>query len=338
MLGTVKRIGGSDRIGRCSFLNNNERVIVSNGGETLGLYNLESGVQESKIDLGAEVAYWSVVEESERTEAFGFLVTGERFVWNILGGKLKKLGSLFVSLPANEERTIKVVTSDVENHVAILTNDCSILLWNFDTQKVVSTHKLDHQPTLLGLVTPTILAVPLGKTVQIMNSARNLSLERTIDFQSSVTAVSFHPTSQKLVVGDDHGRLYTVTDYLSPKPRIQISHWHANAVRAISFLPGGQTTVSGGHEAVMVFWKDENTRKDFCPRLDGTITSIEVDPSGELIAVFFNNGRMRIIRTATFQSVFSLSALHTKGLKQSKVISYKGSVCVTRWDKDHIRR
>lgn len=326
MLGTVKRIAGSDRVGRCSFLSNNLRVIVSNGGETLGLYNLETGKQESKVDLGGEVSHWSVVEETDRTEVYGLLENGDRIVWNIMGGKTKKVGSIFSSLETDSSRVIKYVSLEIENHVAILTSDGFILVWQTDAQKLVSSSKLKHSASMLALVTPSIVAVPHGTSIEVLNISRGLSVENKIDVQAEVTAVAFHPNSQRLVVGDASGRLYTVTDYLSPKPRVQISHWHANAVHAVNFLPGGQTTVSGGQEAVLVFWKDENTRKDFCPRLDGTITSIEVDLSGEFIAVFFNNGRMRIIRTATFQSVFTLSALHTKGLKYSKVASFKGNL------------
>ncbi|TIA91539.1 hypothetical protein E3P81_02004 [Wallemia ichthyophaga] len=59
----------------------------------------------------------------------------------------------------------------------------------------------------------------------------------------------------------------------------EILHWHANAVRALTFTPQGSFLLSGGEEGVLVRWHIRQqggrlTKRDYLPRLGAPIVSI----------------------------------------------------------------
>lgn len=61
--------------------------------------------------------------------------------------------------------------------------------------------------------------------------------------------------------------------------------WHADAVLTLAFSLDDNYLLSGGRERVLVFWQLDSNNTQFLPRLGGPITSITVDPTGELYAL-----------------------------------------------------
>ena len=83
--------------------------------------------------------------------------------------------------------------------------------------------------------------------------------------------------------------------------------------------------LSGGKEGVLVFWKDENTRKDFCPRLDGEVIRIVTDEEGEFVCTVFSNNKLRVVRTVNYQSVFVQANLHATDVSKTLVCDFRSN-------------
>ncbi|KAG5354929.1 U3 small nucleolar RNA-associated protein 17 [Yarrowia sp. B02] len=61
--------------------------------------------------------------------------------------------------------------------------------------------------------------------------------------------------------------------------------WHGDAVLTLAFSLDDNYLLSGGMERVLVFWQLDSNNTQFLPRLPGPITTITVDPTGELYAL-----------------------------------------------------
>ncbi|AOW01246.1 uncharacterized protein YALI1_B06745g [Yarrowia lipolytica] len=61
--------------------------------------------------------------------------------------------------------------------------------------------------------------------------------------------------------------------------------WHGDAVLTLAFSLDDNYLLSGGKERVLVFWQLDSNNTQFLPRLPGPITTITVDPTGELYAL-----------------------------------------------------
>lgn len=61
--------------------------------------------------------------------------------------------------------------------------------------------------------------------------------------------------------------------------------WHGDAVLTLAFSLDDNYLLSGGNERVLVFWQLDSNNTQFLPRLPGPITTITVDPTGELYAL-----------------------------------------------------
>ncbi|KAI9494003.1 hypothetical protein BDB00DRAFT_820388 [Zychaea mexicana] len=113
--------------------------------------------------------------------------------------------------------------------------------------------------------------------------------------------LKFSPVKQCLAVGNDRGEMYTC--YFTPdtlsKPRVSSSHWHHTGIRALHFMADGIYVLTGGDEAVLVFWQLETGFKQFLPRLGGEINSISVSPDHKYYCVGLADNSIRLINSIT---------------------------------------
>lgn len=262
----------------------------------------------------------------DREELKGILNSGQGFSFNMLTDKLKIFGE-------EEGPVEKVIScSPGEDGVCFLGTDANdlprVIVLEHDLKIQVASFKVKEfgsTPIAVALLKNQLVALANSKSVVLRNyGKKGAPIEKEITIQGGITCMNFDQSSERLSIGDKLGRIHTVTNIFQPNHLVQISHWHSSSVGTIGFLPGGQTMVSGGQEGVLVFWKNENTRKDFCPRLDGPIVSATTDDSGEYICVGFQNGSIRVVRAANYESVFNLTKLHSKDVSKCSFVDGQG--------------
>ena len=113
--------------------------------------------------------------------------------------------------------------------------------------------------------------------------------------------LKFSPMKHCLAVGNDAGELlvcYFTPDNLA-KPRVSSNQWHHTEIRALHFMADGIYVLTGGDEAVLVFWQLETGFKQFLPRLGGEINSISVSPDHKYYCVGLADNSIRLINSIT---------------------------------------
>ena len=115
-----------------------------------------------------------------------------------------------------------------------------------------------------------------------------------IEPKSKISCFLLHPIDQTVVIGDFTGNI-TIWYSILNNPVMTSMHWHANAVRSLSFASGGSYLLSGGKEGVLVVWQLSSKHKDFLPRLGSDITRISTSFDETFFALVHKDNTIRII-------------------------------------------
>lgn len=85
-----------------------------------------------------------------------------------------------------------------------------------------------------------------------------------------------------------------------------------------------RTLLSGGEEAVLVFWFEGSNRKDFCPRLYGSINGIFLDNYGEKIAIKYSNNKISVHNSANYKLICLINEIDTSFAVNASISNHKG--------------
>uniref|UniRef100_K3WS75 Anaphase-promoting complex subunit 4 WD40 domain-containing protein n=1 Tax=Globisporangium ultimum (strain ATCC 200006 / CBS 805.95 / DAOM BR144) TaxID=431595 RepID=K3WS75_GLOUD len=100
-----------------------------------------------------------------------------------------------------------------------------------------------------------------------------------------VTCVAVHPSAAEFVIGDSLGQLYR--HHGQGAATTSKMHWHAHAVKCVTYSSDGNFLVSGGEECVFVSWHIESGRRSYLPRRSASLSAIatRADGAGYAIAL-----------------------------------------------------
>ncbi|KAG2459370.1 WDR75 protein, partial [Polypterus senegalus] len=111
------------------------------------------------------------------------------------------------------------------------------------------------------------------------------------------TCVDCHPKEDCIATGHMDGKIRLWRNFNQKKTYTYCTmHWHHSAVSDLAFTPEGTNLLSGGVESVLVQWRyDEPQKRDYLPRLGGTIELVAVSPDGSLLCTSHsdNSGTVR---------------------------------------------
>ncbi|KAJ7546518.1 hypothetical protein O6H91_08G042600 [Diphasiastrum complanatum] len=72
-------------------------------------------------------------------------------------------------------------------------------------------------------------------------------------------------------------------------------HWHAHAIRSLTFTADGTHLLSGGMEAVLVIWQLDSGKREFLPRLGAPLLHIASSPDPSLFAVCCEDNSIKLV-------------------------------------------
>ncbi|KAJ3230646.1 WD repeat-containing protein 75 [Chytriomyces hyalinus] len=141
-----------------------------------------------------------------------------------------------------------------------------------------------------------------------------------------IMTLACHPTTALVSAGLSSGEILMFHNSLhehSLTPSIQshhqtalqILHWHANPVTALSFSNDGTTLFSGGLESVIVLWQVETLKRRFIPRIGNgsPLLSLGVSPDDRFVGVVCGDASVRIVGVADLAVKTSVVGLKSKG-------------------------
>ncbi|RLV96302.1 NET1-associated nuclear protein 1 [Spathaspora sp. JA1] len=97
-------------------------------------------------------------------------------------------------------------------------------------------------------------------------------------FKSQITAVAVS-NDDVIAIGTASGTIQVLSGGLTTSKPQRLLKWHIDQVKSLQFSSDNNYLISGGGEKVLVFWQLETEKKQFLPRLNGSIEKISVDNS-----------------------------------------------------------
>ncbi|PVZ98134.1 hypothetical protein BB558_005266 [Smittium angustum] len=138
------------------------------------------------------------------------------------------------------------------------------------------------------------------------------TLINRIDFYATLVSMAINPKSNsEISVGDENGIIHFCQRVFDPntKPIKSSVHWHSSSVNALEYTKDGNYLLSGGIEAVLVFWQLSTLKRDFLPRLGGKIAAIRVSGKDNLIGLTLLNNSVSVIEFETKKPISLVSGL-----------------------------
>ncbi|CAL1582666.1 unnamed protein product [Knipowitschia caucasica] len=117
--------------------------------------------------------------------------------------------------------------------------------------------------------------------------------------KNTFTCTTCHPKEDCIATGHEDGKIRLWRNFNHKKEyTYSTHHWHHTAVGALSFTPEGTNFLSGGGESVLVQWRyNQETQKDFLPRLGAAISHISVSPDGCLFCTSHSDNKIIVIHS-----------------------------------------
>ncbi len=149
----------------------------------------------------------------------------------------------------------------------------------------------------------------------------------------NITCIAWHQDKSTLLTGHERGEIalwHNVGEWIESSQRRgsgkekrenvsfttsppvhTLLHWHAHAVRSLSFSTDGTYFFSGGEEAVLVMWQSATGVKSFVPRLGGSINFIESNEliEGMQVAVTTEDNTLHMVDASRMREEWSLRSL-----------------------------
>lgn len=115
--------------------------------------------------------------------------------------------------------------------------------------------------------------------------------------KNTFTCLACHPKDDCIATGHEDGKIRLWRNFNHKKDYTKSNvHWHHNAVGSLCFTSEGTNLLSGGIESVLVQWRyNQETERNFLPRLGAAITHIAVSPDGSLFATSHTDNKITII-------------------------------------------
>jgi len=136
--------------------------------------------------------------------------------------------------------------------------------------------------------------------------------------------LAFHPTDSYLATGDAKGQILLWYKFHAADVVTSVLHWHAHAVASLAFTEDGAYLLSGGEEAVLVFWQLDTGHRQYVPRLGGTITAITVSPDGNRYALACFDNAIRLV-----DAVSSKVVAQIQGLQHARASAVRSSAALS---------
>uniref|UniRef100_A0A336MAF4 CSON014392 protein n=1 Tax=Culicoides sonorensis TaxID=179676 RepID=A0A336MAF4_CULSO len=183
-------------------------------------------------------------------------------------------------------------TSDDANGVP------SIAVMNYVDNKIMYKFGLNLKPSKICVAVAAkglnYFAFIQGSRLYIVDFVFNKTTfrEHLNQNRDHFTTIVCHPESDTIATGDVKGRirLWRNVNDAGSVVKVDLYHWHHTPVNSIAFTSSGTMFYSGGSEAVLVKWiENEPDNRSYLPRITAAIAHINVTNDNSKIVVATND-------------------------------------------------
>ncbi|XP_049449389.1 WD repeat-containing protein 75 isoform X1 [Epinephelus fuscoguttatus] len=309
--------GGSKINFRQPVITNDSRFLLCASGECVKVFS--TSTEECVHDLRGhtDLVTGVLLKPSNHLQVYSCSADGTVRLWDFTDGILIKtyvIGYPVYSIhaSANHEGVIFIVTPMLSDKRSELFQLVAVRLPQSGDQ-LMEARELS---AVLSDVSSNPAATAFGRGGEYIASAKGLQLEvyffkkqKSYRFslkednkkggKNTFTCVSCHPKDDCIATGHEDGKIRLWRNFNHKKEYTYTTlHWHHSAVSSLCFTPEGTNLLSGGMESVLVQWRyNQESQRDFLPRLGSAITHIAVSPDGALFCTSHSDNKITIIQS-----------------------------------------
>ncbi|XP_062258530.1 WD repeat-containing protein 75 [Platichthys flesus] len=157
--------------------------------------------------------------------------------------------------------------------------------------------------------------------------------------KNTFTCVVCHPKDDCIATGHEDGKIRLWRNFNQKKEyTYSTMHWHHGAVGSLRFTPEGTNLLSGGVESVLVQWRyNQESEKDFLPRLGAAITHIVVSPDGALFCTSHSDNKITIIQSCVKVSAVIQGLVKGDGVRTDLMVDPHSKAMVLNGKPGHLQ-
>ncbi|XP_059199436.1 WD repeat-containing protein 75 [Centropristis striata] len=349
--------GGSKINFREPVITNDSRFLLCASGECVKVFS--TSTEECIHDLRGhtDLVTGVLIRPSNHLQAYSCSTDGTVRLWDFTDGILIKtyvIGCPVYSIhaSANHQGVIFIVTPMLNDKRSELFQLVAVHLPQSGDQLVESR----ELSAVLSDVSSNPAAVGFGRGGEYIASAKGLHLDvyffkKQMSYRFSLkednkkggkntfTCIVCHPKDDCIATGHDDGKIRLWRNFNHKKEYTYSTlHWHHTAVNSLCFTPEGTNLLSGGLESVLVQWRyNQESQKDFLPRLGSAITHIAVSPDGALFCTSHSDNKITIIQSCVKVSAIIQGLVKGESLRADMMVDPRSKALVLNGKPGHLQ-
>ncbi|XP_056610675.1 WD repeat-containing protein 75 [Triplophysa dalaica] len=313
----VVRCGGSKINLRAPIISYDSRYVLCTSGDLVKVYSTRTEEWIHTLQAHTNQITGIALNPANHLQVYSCSVDGTVKLWDFIDGILIKtfvfgypLFSLYVS--KKHEGVIFLhcpVTKKSEDEAFQLV---AVNLPKSAEQEV----EVKELKAVLFDISSNPSCTAVGREGEYIASANHLKLhiyffrkQRTYSFSLNATdkkgarnvftCIACHPKEDCIGTGHEDGKIRLWRNFNNKKECTHSTmHWHHNAVNTLCFTAEGTNLLSGGLESVLVQWHYGGDKKEFLPRLGGSILHISTSPDGQLFCTSHSDNKITVIESS----------------------------------------
>ncbi|XP_045909358.1 WD repeat-containing protein 75 isoform X1 [Micropterus dolomieu] len=349
--------GGSKINFREPVITNDSRFLLCASGECVKVFSTSTEECIHNLRGHTDLVTGVLLKPSNHLQVYSCSADGTVRLWDFTDGILIKtyvIGYPVYSIhaSANHEGVIFIVTPTLSDKRSELFQLVAVHLPQSGDQ-LVEARELS---AVLSNVSSNSAAIVFGRGGEYIASAKGLQLEvyffkkqKSYRFslkednkkggKNTFTCVACHPKDDCIATGHEDGKIRLWRNFNHKKEYTYSTlHWHHSAVSSLCFTPEGTNLLSGGLESVLVQWRyNQESQRDFLPRLGAAITHIAVSPDGALFCTSHSDNKVTIIQSCVKVSAVIQGLVKGESVRTDLMVDPRSKSLVLNGKPGHLQ-
>ncbi|XP_028250286.1 WD repeat-containing protein 75 isoform X2 [Parambassis ranga] len=349
--------GGSIINFRQPVVTNDSRFLLCASGECVKVFSTSTEECIHNLQGHTDLVTGVLLRPSNHLQVYSCSADGTVRLWDFTDGILIKtyvigypICSLYAS--AKHEGVIFIITPKLTDKRSELFQLVAVHLPQSGDQ-LVETRELS---AVLSNVSSKPAATAFGQGGEYLASVKGLQMEvyffrkeKSYTFslkednkkggRNTFTCVACHPKDDCIATGHEDGKIRLWRNFNHKKEYTYSTlHWHHSAVSSLCFTPEGTNLLSGGVESVLVQWRyNQESQRDFLPRLGAAITHIAVSPDGALFCTSHSDNKISIIQSCVKVSAVIQGLVKGESVKTDLIVDPRSKALVLNGKPGHLQ-
>uniref|UniRef100_A0A671L3I2 WD repeat-containing protein 75-like n=1 Tax=Sinocyclocheilus anshuiensis TaxID=1608454 RepID=A0A671L3I2_9TELE len=314
----VVRCGGSKINLRPPIISTDSRFVLCASGDSVKVYSTRTEEWLHSLQGHTNQVTGIALNPANHLQVYSCSADGTVKLWDFIDGILIKtfiIGYRLFAIYVSEKHDGIVFL-----HIALDTdskNECFQLVAVHLPKSAEQEVEAKELSAVSSRISPNPSCTAFGREGQYIAFARHLQLnvyffrkQKTYSFslkatdkkgaKNAFTCIACHPADDCIATGHEDGKIRLWRNFIHTKEyTYSTQHWHHNAVNTLCFTPEGTNLLSGGIESVLVQWQyGAGNRKEFLPRLGGSILHVSTSSDGQLFCTSHSDNKITVIESS----------------------------------------